>query len=140
MKSALNISEAYSLALHATAYMASQSKNRPISAHEMSSRLGVSEAHLSKVLQRLTRAGILRSSRGPGGGFSFSRPEGDITLLDIYESVEGPLKLADCLFETEICGRKRCIFDDLLPSVNEQFKEYLEKTTVESIRDVIGSD
>ena len=140
MKNALNISEAYSLALHAMAYIASQGKGRSISAHEISSRLGVSEAHLSKVLQRLTRAGILRSSRGPGGGFSLSRPEKDITLLDIYESVEGPLKLADCLLGTELCGGKKCIFDDLLQSVNEQFKDYLERTTVESIKDIIGSD
>lgn len=140
MKNALNISEAYSLALHAMAYIASQGKSRPVSAREISSGLGVSEAHLSKVLQRLTRAGILRSSRGPGGGFSLSRPEGDITLLDIYESVEGPLKLDDCLIGTKICGGKGCIFDDLLHNVNALFKDYLENTTVERIKDVIGSD
>jgi Rrf2 family protein len=140
MKNVLNISEAYSLALHATAYLASRGKDRRVSAHEISGRLGVSEAHLSKVLQRLTRSGILHSSRGPGGGFSLARPDGDITLLDIYESVEGPLKLDDCLIGTKICGGKSCIFDDLLHDVNEKFRDYLENTTVESIKDVIGSD
>lgn len=140
MKNVLNISEAYSLALHATAYIASRGKSGRVSAHEISDRLGVSEAHLSKVLQRLTRSEILNSSRGPGGGFSLARPDGDITLLDIYESVEGPLKLDDCLIGTEICGGKSCIFDDLLHDVNEQFKDYLENTTVERIKDVIGSD
>ncbi len=140
MKSILNISEAYSLALHAMAYIASQGGSRPVSAHEISSRLEVSEAHLSKVLQRLTRSGILGSSRGPGGGFSIARPEKDITLLDIYESVEGPLKLDDCLIGTEICGGKSCIFDDLLHNVNGQFMHYLENTTVERIKDVMGSD
>jgi len=140
LKSILNISEAYSLALHAMAMIASNGKTAPLTAHGISSRLGVSEAHLSKVMQRLTKAGILKSSRGPGGGFSLDRPAREITLLDIYESVEGPLKLDDCLIGTHICGGKSCVFDDLIDKVNGQFKDYLEQTTVERIKDVLGSD
>lgn len=140
MKSILNISEAYSLALHAMAFVASSGGQKPVSAHAIASKLGISEAHLSKVMQRLTRAGILKSARGPGGGFSLDRPESDITLLDIYESVEGPLNLGDCLIGTEICGGKSCVFDDLLHNVNGQFSYYLENTTVERIKNVIRSD
>lgn len=140
MKSILNISEAYSLALHAMAMIASNGQTASVTAHGIASKLGVSETHLSKVLQRLTRAGLLRSSRGPGGGFSLNRQASEITLLDIYESVEGPLRLDNCLIGTHICGGKSCVFDDLIDKVNGQFKDYLEQTTVERIKDVLGSD
>jgi Rrf2 family protein len=139
MKSILNISEAYSLALHGIALLASHGGAQPLSAHEIASELGVSEAHLSKVLRRLSRAGILKSSRGPKGGFSLDKPMKDISLMDIYESVEGPLVLDNCLIGTQICGGESCVFDDLLKSVNNQFKHYLEDTTVERIKDVIRS-
>jgi Rrf2 family protein len=83
LKSILNITEAYSLALHAVSVIAAEEGGAPVTAHGIASRLGVSEAHLSKVLQRLVHARILKSSRGPGGGFSVNRPAGEITLRDI---------------------------------------------------------
>jgi Rrf2 family protein len=140
MKSVLNISEAYSLALHAMAMVAADGGASTVTAHEIASRLGVSESHLAKVLQRLTKAGILRSSRGPGGGFTLNRTAREISLLDLFESVEGPLKLDNCLIGTQICGGKSCVFDDLIDKVNGQFKAYLENTTVETIKETLGGD
>jgi Rrf2 family transcriptional regulator, nitric oxide-sensitive transcriptional repressor len=137
MKSIMNISEAYSLALHAMAMVAADGDGAPMTAHGIASRLGVSESHLSKVMQRLVRAGILNSSRGPGGGFTLNRPASEITLRDIYESVEGPLKLDDCLIGTQICGGKSCVFDDLIHKVNGDFQHYLEHTTVERIKEAL---
>ena len=138
MKTILNVSEAFSLGLHATAMVASRESAEPVTAHTIASRLGVSEAHLSKVLQRLVKTGILKSSRGPGGGFTLGKSAPSIALIEIYESVEGPLKLDNCLIGTHICGGKSCVFDDLIDKVNGQFKDYLEHTTVELIKDTLG--
>jgi Rrf2 family nitric oxide-sensitive transcriptional repressor len=137
MKSILNISEAYSLALHAMSMVAAEKDGMPVTAHAMASRLGVSEAHLSKVLQRLVHARILMSARGPGGGFTLNRPAAEITLRDIYEGVEGPLKLDDCLIGTQICGGKSCVFDDLIHRVNGEFEHYLDHATVERITEAL---
>lgn len=138
MKTILNVSEAFSLGLHATAMVASGGGTDPITAHNIATKLDASEAHLSKVLQRLVKSGVLKSSRGPGGGFTLGKPAISITLLDIYESVEGPLRLDNCLIGTHICGGKSCVFDDLIDRVNGQFKDYLEHTTVELIKDTLG--
>ncbi len=139
MRSILNISEAYSLALHATALLASNGGS-PATTRGIAAALGVSEAHLSKVLQRLAKAGVLRSSRGPGGGFCLDRAASGITLLDLYEGVEGQLKLADCLIGTRICGGRSCVFDGLIEKVNRQFRDYLEHTTVDRIKYALRRD
>jgi Rrf2 family protein len=47
--------------------------------------------YLLKILQQLVRANVLRSKRGPRGGFFLARPSESITLLEIIEAVDGPL-------------------------------------------------
>ncbi len=81
MATTLRISEAATLALHATALIGSSPTR--LSAHEMAERLNVSEAHLAKVLQRLAHAGLVRSVRGPHGGFMLARAGSEITLLEV---------------------------------------------------------
>jgi Rrf2 family protein len=139
MQKVLNISEAYSLALHAMALLASHN-GQPLTTHQIAATLDVSEAHLSKVLQRLTKAGFLNSSRGPGGGFRLKKPAKEITLLDIYKYIEGPLNSEDCLFDTRICGSERCVFDGLLGDISRQFRDYLEHTNLCDIQDVFGGE
>ena len=86
----LRISEAASIALHTMAYLA-RNKDRMVSTHEIAGAMGLSENHLAKVRQRLVKAGLVEAQRGPSGGFMLSRPAEDITLLEVYEAIEGPL-------------------------------------------------
>jgi DNA-binding IscR family transcriptional regulator len=64
MSNILKISEAASLALHTTVILAAN-PNRLVSTKKLASQLHASEAHLSKVLQRLEKADIVNSTRGP---------------------------------------------------------------------------
>jgi len=127
MVNAFKVSEAASLALHSMAFLAEQ-RDGLVSTHEMASALRVSEAHLSKVLQRLARAGLVKSTRGPKGGFTLGRPRRKITLLEVYETVEGPLAVSDCLLGSRVCTGERCIFGGLLRTVGSQVKNYLAQT------------
>ncbi len=124
----LKISEAVSLALHTMSYLAALGTARA-STHKIASDLGVSEAHLAKVMQRLGRGGLVNSYRGPRGGFALARPPEKITLMDIYEAVEGPLAVRNCLLEQPVCSG-RCILGDLLTRVSEQTREYFANTTL----------
>ena len=67
-----------------------------------------------------SRAGLVRSVRGPKGGFGLGKSPAEITLLDVYESIDGPLRSETCLLGRPICGGKRCILGRLLVSVNQQ--------------------
>jgi len=128
MASPLKISEAASLALHTMVLLAAE-KKKNLATRDIAARLRVSEAHLAKVLQRLGRAGLVRSRRGPGGGFTLGRDAKSITLLDVYEVTEGPLVSQDCLMGEKAC-QGQCILGGLLTSLGEQVRDYLSRNTL----------
>jgi Rrf2 family protein len=134
----LKISEAASLALHSTVLLAAN-PGKLISTREIAAMLHVSEAHLSKVLQRLARAGIVRAIRGPKGGFRLVKPANETTLLDVYESIEGKFTPSKCLFESPICEGDGCILGGLLETVDRQVRDYLAKTKLNDLTSIYRS-
>ncbi len=125
----LRISDAASLALHAMAVLASVDDSSKMSVTSLSKRLAVSDHHLAKVMQRLNKQGLVSSRRGPKGGFVLARPAGEITLLEIFEAIEGPLPNKTCLMNTMVCNGT-CILGDLLHSVNRLVRQHLEKNSL----------
>jgi Rrf2 family protein len=130
----VQISEAASLALHSMVSVAAAAE-RPVNLKGIACSTGISETHLAKVLQRLVKAGLLTSTRGPRGGFDLARSAKDIDLLSVYEAVEGPLGTEDCLLHSTGCpfGFRRCIFGGLLAETNTRFREYMKGTTLSDI-------
>jgi Rrf2 family protein len=130
MNTLLKISEAASIALHAMALLAENTSGKLLSNREISQKLRVSDAHLSKVLQRLEKAGLVHSLRGPKGGFKLAHAPKSISLLDVYEVIEGTIKDHECLLPQPICKNQKCIFGNLLRQINSEVKDYLKKTTL----------
>ena len=132
MATILKISEATSLALHAMVYIAAYGI-QPISTAKLAKELDASAAHLSKVMQRLTHIGLLKSHRGPSGGFLLTKPANKITLLEIYEAIEGPMPDSTCLFDktVPVCTGKNCVLSELIKNVHNEVKKYLNKTTID---------
>lgn len=122
----LKISEASSLALHAMIILA-QNQDKLISVKDISMALDVSANHLSKVMQRLNKAGYIDSIKGFNGGFKLSEKPEKITFLDIYELFEGKLKCNNCLLTNQKCEGE-CILGDLVSSVNKMAHEKFSKT------------
>lgn len=135
MPGVVKISEAASLALHAMVVLV-KNPDRPVSTNEIATTLGVSENHLSKVLQRLVKGGLLGSVRGPNGGFSLQDSPARITLLQVYEAVEGPLIQAQCLFNRPICDGKSCMLGGLIETVNKDVRDQLERTTLDQLEEM----
>ena len=135
MSTMVKISEAVSLAMHGMVFLAAKGEEVH-SVGQVAQRLRVSKAHLQKVFQQLTRAGLLKSNRGPGGGYSLGRKTDRITLLDIYQAIEGPVKVKDCLFDTPVCRGKRCIYGDLLSTTQKRYQAYLAGMKLSELIDV----
>lgn len=133
----LKISEAASLALHTVVLLACNEQQR-LSTREIAGILNGSEAHLAKVLQRLSRAGIVNSTRGPKGGFNLSKPADRISLLDVWEAIEGPLEPSNCLLDKPICTGSMCLLGNLLSSVTGHIREYLELTKLSDLNTIFA--
>ena len=87
----MRISRSAEYALIAAGYIAGNHKDGAILGTRISNEYGISVEYMLKVLQQLVRAGVLRSKRGPHGGFFLARPAEHITLLQLVEAVDGPL-------------------------------------------------
>ena len=68
-----------------------------VSAAELAEETGLPAPTVQKLVSLLSRAGLLRSVRGAGGGLQLARPAAAITLADIVEAVEGPIALTSCV-------------------------------------------
>ena len=93
---------------------------------------GFSKNHIAKVLQRLVKNDLLKSVRGPAGGFSLKKNPEDITLLNIYESIEGPLEITDCPLAYEICDYDKCVMGNVVNKMTLEFKKFLKEQTLKS--------
>jgi Rrf2 family protein len=132
MPGALKISEAAYLAIHAVIVLGGYPL-RSIPVHEIAEKINASKDHLAKVMQRLNRAGYVTSVRGPKGGFSLTKRAEEITLLDIYELIEGPLIVNDCLLDEKICKTGLCPLDEAMREVNTKLKEFFQNTRISEL-------
>ncbi len=136
MNGIARMSEAAVLGLHAMGSLAGEeSRGSRLSAGALARKLRASEAHLAKVLQRLERAGLVLSQRGPRGGFRLARQARRIPLLEIYEALDGRIRTEACLFARPICGRKHgdCVLGGLATRLNRELRSTLSRTTVADV-------
>jgi len=130
----VHISEAANLALHTMILIAGDT-TRPLRVNQAVEVLPVSDHHLAKVLQRLAHAGLVTSMRGPQGGFKLARPAEEITLLEIFEAIEGTLTVHACLLGQPKC-LGHCVLGDFVVGANEDFRAKMQRT---KLSDVAGA-
>src|SRR4051812_20635138 len=88
----MKLTRASSYALHAVAFMAQQKSEKPVASHNIASERDIPERFLLKVLKPLVSARVLRSVKGPNGGYELARNPSDISMLEIVEAVDGPIR------------------------------------------------
>ncbi|MBN1339139.1 MAG: Rrf2 family transcriptional regulator, partial [Bacteroidales bacterium] len=97
----VNFSEAASIALHGMILIA-RSKD-VVNVIKIAETTGSSRHHVAKVMQRLVKDGYLESQRGPSGGFTMKLPPHEISMLSIYETIEGKINIGKCPHDHLIC-------------------------------------
>ena len=106
MQHVLRISRKIDYGLRAMIFLASIPGEAVVPFREIARRMEVPEDFLAKILKLLVDQGLVRSTRGPHGGYSLARPAQDVSFLDVIEAVEGPVALNVCLDGDEACGRE----------------------------------
>lgn len=126
MSNILKISEAASLGLHAMIILAKNS-DEMVSVKYIADSLEVSANHLSKVMQRLVKSDLVKSIKGNRGGFKLAQKPENVSLLDIYEAIDGKFKPSGCLLnKNNACEPDKCLLGDLLKSLNNQVEEHFK--------------
>ncbi len=109
---------------------------RPVSLAEIADAQLLSLAYLEQLFALLRRSGLVASVRGPGGGYRLGRPARDITLADITDAVEEPIRATRCDEGGPGCiAGKRCLTHDLWAELGEQIRLFLAHVT---LADVVG--
>jgi Rrf2 family protein len=88
----MKLTNASTYALRALGSLARHKNGAPTPSHETAREEGIPERFLLKIFKPLVAARILRSVKGPNGGYSLARPAKDITLLEVVEAVDGPVR------------------------------------------------
>ena len=88
----MNLNTSVRYGMIAMGYMAKQTDAPWVLTEDISKEFDIPYAFLLKIMNRLAQAGILRSKRGPQGGFSLAHPAQEISLLEIIEAVDGSMK------------------------------------------------
>ncbi len=129
MAKIVNISEAVTIGIHCTILIAKE-KGKQVNVNYLADVTGSSRFHIAKVLQKLVKDGFLSSTRGPSGGFYLREEPENITLLQIFESIEGRLVVSKCPIGKGACPMGACVFEDLTVRMSHEFKNYLESRTL----------
>ncbi|SRR5690606_9814171 len=125
MSKVITISEAASIAFHSMVLIAGAHDHLNVT--QIAERMGSSRHHVAKILQRLVKEGYLRSNRGPAGGFTLNKPAGDVSLLEIYETIEGKLSETSCPLDHPVCPFDKCLMGNIVTKMTREFRKYMEE-------------
>lgn len=111
------------------------SHGAPVSLNEISERQDISQEYLEQLFGKLRRAGLVASTRGPGGGYTLSKQPADIALSEVILAVDEPLRVTRCAGDAvDGCVRgERCCAHDLWSSLGRQMMYFLESVTLEDV-------
>lgn len=100
----------------------------------MSTNTGISLKYAEKVIKPLRDAGLVKSLRGPAGGYSLARPASKITLGDIVTAIEGGVHLTCCCEDPERCARfVDCRNRQIWRNVSQTLTSELDKISLEDL-------
>ena len=120
-------------AVRALCYIAKQ-RSGSVSAGEMVAALHIPRPFLRKILQILRGEGLLRSSKGQGGGFTLSRPAAKILITDLIRIFQSTIQLNECVFKKKICpNRSTCVLKKEIDAIEKDVLERLHKITIASL-------
>jgi Rrf2 family protein len=102
-----------------------------VTADRISAEAEIPRRLLARILARLSRAGLVESQEGRGGGSRLARPAGEITLRDAVEAIEGPFGVTRCIMQQRRCGEGRpCALHEAWREGQEAMLRYLEGQTL----------
>lgn len=122
-------------ALRALVYLGRREAEGPVLARDIAAHEGIPRAFLSKILQQLVQRGLVRSQKGPRGGFTLGRPAGQIRVSDLILVVDGPQPPEKrCLFGRSECNTlMACPMHEMWTEIRNRFDATLGSLTIREL-------
>jgi Rrf2 family protein len=117
-------------AVRTVLYLA-RNKDRLISVTEIADAMQIPKSFLAKLLQRLVKSNLLKSSRGVNGGFQLARKPSEVTLLMIMEAMQGPAGINICAIDSMRCSlSSSCSIHPVWVDIRKEVEKRLNKVTI----------
>jgi Rrf2 family iron-sulfur cluster assembly transcriptional regulator len=116
--------------------LACHDKSGPIALCEIAARQEISLSYLEQLFARLRRSGLVKSVRGPGGGYLLAHPRDEVRIADIVLAVDEPIAAVRCITgEAAGCrgDRSRCLTHDLWEELSNRIHLYLSSVSLGDI-------
>lgn len=152
----MQYSKSTDYALHALLHLGLSERQSNIGIKELSSKLGVSESYLSKIMSKLRQDGIVRAVPGVNGGYELARPADQITFLEVIQVIEGRQRLFECSNsasqqhqllakpgneaeegrEQVNKPRNTCLVERVMYGAEQHLHEYLQGKSIQTVLDM----
>lgn len=102
--------------------------------NEIARSKSIPKVFLAKILQKLSKAGIVRSYKGVKGGFELAKRPKDITLLDVIEAIEGPVAMNICAIDKRLCNMSnQCSVHPVWVQLRQDTERKLRKYSIDRL-------
>jgi len=120
--------------LRAMINLAGRAPREAVSAKVLAQQEEVSYQLICKLLQKLQRAGYIKSLMGPSGGYRMAKLPSEVTLGEIVDLLQGPVKINRCLSDEEACSRQHtCVVSESLKKIQRDLEKYMTTVTLEQL-------
>ncbi len=124
--------------------LASTSKGNPVALADIAERQEISLSYLEQLFAKLRKGGLVKSVRGPGGGYLLAHPAENTRISDIILAVDEPIRTTRCAAGSPAgcrTNRSRCLTHDLWEELGNQIHLYLSSVTIADVceRRILGS-
>jgi len=126
------LSKSFGYALRGVLYVATmQGENRRIQVDEIASTLSVPKHFLGKIMQQVVKGGLLKSTKGPYGGFSITDKTLDSSLIKLIEITDGLDQFSFCVLKLKYCNASNpCPLHNEMDEIRTNLLNVFSKTTI----------
>lgn len=116
--------------------LAERHKEGPVQLRVIGERQDISVKYLEQIMAILKSGGLVRTIRGPRGGYILAKSPKQIKLSEVFDCLEGPLTIVECVDDEDYCGRSAdCVARWLWGRVQQAVRGVLESVTVQDLID-----
>ncbi len=107
----------------------------PVALAEISDRQGLSLSYLEQLFSKLRKNQLVKSTRGPGGGYSVARPLSEVAIAQIIVAVDESVDATHCSGKKNCHNHGRCLTHDLWEGLSRQIEDFLSNVSLQDLID-----